>query len=336
MVTPRYNFVINCSDYALAEYLRVDPKTAVKVYTRGDLNWCLQTYHILAKRSDLQVQCSNRMEPGVINIIHSDQLLQQIGNPDNFIVCVRADYPGRRWAHYHLVQNKNQLGSNTSYIPHWVQPGLIKRNQHRKGVTRVAYAGEAYNGNLAGTTETWRRLLAPHNIEFVALSGGSWHDLSSIDLLLGIRSFDKQPHNTKPPTKLFGAWHANIPFIGGHDSAFKQVGVPGEDYLLVETADEAMGAIMRLRDDADLYQKLVANGKKKAAFYTEETIAYSWLDTLTGPVTDRFYEWQANPFAEQVRFEALAGMGNLEHTVKQLVKKFFGVNKQKKKSIFGF
>ncbi|GEO03935.1 hypothetical protein AAE02nite_15990 [Adhaeribacter aerolatus] len=324
MTFPRYNFVIDCTDAALAEYLRLDTETAVKIYTRGDLNWCLQTYHILSKHSSLAVQCSNKMLPGFINIIHSDQLLQQKGQASKFIVCVRADYPGRRWAHYHLVQNKNQLGPNTSFIPHWVQPGLIKRDANRTAVSRVAYAGEAFNGNLAGTVDTWKQLLAPHNIQFVTLSGGSWHDLSSIDILLGIRSFDEQPHNTKPPTKLFGAWHANIPFIGGHDSAFKQVGVPGEDYLLVTTPDEAIAAILKLRDDQALYNKLVQNGRRKATLYTEETIAQAWVDVLTGPVLQRYRAWLAKPFLEQARFNTLLSMGNLEHQVKQLIKKVVG------------
>ena len=324
MTSPRFNFVIDCTDSALAEYLHLDAESAVKVYTRGDLNWCLQTYHLLSKRSNLPVQCSNKILPEVINIIHSDQLLQQKGHASEFVVCVRADYPGRRWAHYHLVQNKNQLGANTSFIPHWVQPGLIERDVNRKGVRRVAYAGEAFNGNLAGTADTWKQFLEPHNIEFVTLAGGSWHDLSSIDVLVGIRSFDEQPHNTKPPTKLFGAWHANIPFIGGHDSAFKQVGVPGEDYLLVGTPDEAIKAILKLRDDPALYNKLVQNGKKKAALYTEETIAQVWLEVLTGPVMHRYQQWQAKPLLEQARFNALVNLGNLEHEVKQIIKKLVG------------
>lgn len=332
MALPRYNFIIDCTDAALAEYLRLDTETAVKIYTRGDLNWCLQSYHILSNRSTLSVQCSNKILPGFINIIHSDQLLQQRGNASEFIVCVRADYPGRRWAHYHLVQNKNQLGLNSSYLPHWVQPGLIKRDVNRKEVRRVAYAGEAFNGNLAGTVDTWKQLLAPHNIEFVTLEAGTWHDLSSIDILLGIRSFDAQPHNTKPPTKLFGAWHANIPFIGGHDSAFKQVGQPGEDYLLVTTPDEAIAAILKLRDNPALYNKLVQNGQQKAALYTEKTIAQDWVEVLTGPVMERHQEWQAKPVLEQARFNALLSMGNLEHLVKQLIKK---VVSRKKNSAIG-
>ena len=170
MVSPRFNFIIDCTDSALAEYMTVDEESAVNVYTRGDLNWCLQTYHILAKRDKLPVQLSNHMQPDTINIIHSDQILKLRGNPADFVVCVRADYPRRMWAHYHLVQNKNQLTNNTAYIPHWVQPGLIKRNPDRQGVLRVAYAGEPYNGNLAGTSNTWKTLFEPHGIEFSTLS----------------------------------------------------------------------------------------------------------------------------------------------------------------------
>jgi hypothetical protein len=334
MDTPGFNFVIDCTNSALQEYLKMEPEMGVNVFTRGDLNWCLQTYFILRKHSNLLVQCSNRILPDVINIIHSDQLLQQSGKPENFIVCVRADYPRRRWAHYHLVQNKEQLAANSSFIPHWVQPGIIKRDANRQGLKKVAYAGEAFNGNLAGTTNAWKNLLCPYNIEFENLSAGIWHDLSSIDVLLGVRSFDCQPHNTKPPTKLFGAWHANIPFIGGHDSAFRQVGTPGQDYLVVGTAEEALDAILRLRDDVELYKKLVQNGKKMATLYNEETIAQVWIEVLTGSVLQRYRKWQTRPVLEQLRFNTLLGLGNLEHNFKQMVKGFLGKNKIKEFKLF--
>ena len=320
-MTARFNFIIDCTDSALTEYLHINEENAAAIFTRGDLNWCLQTYHILAKRNNLPVQCSNRLEKNCINIIHSDQILALRGNPGEFVVCVRADYPRRMWTHYHLVQNKNQLTANTSYIPHWVQPGLIKRDPNRQGVERVAYAGEPYNGNLAGTSDTWKTLFEPHGIEFSTLSYGAWHDLSKVDVLVGIRSFDDQPHNNKPPTKLFSAWHANIPFIGGHDSAFKQVGKPGEDYLLAGTPQEVLEAVLKLRNDPNLYHKLVQNGARKAAEYTEQSIAETWENVLTHKVLPRYQQWKDRPLYERVRYTTLLSIGVLNHNFKQMAKK---------------
>ena len=320
-----FNFVIDCSDSALNDYLKMPPEDAVRVFTRGDLNWCLQTYFILAKQNRVPVKCSNKLCDNSINLVHSDQLLRLKGRPSQFLVCVRADYPKRRWAHYHIVQNKKQLEANTSYVPHWVQPGLIKRDESRRGVTRVAYAGEIQNGNLAGSVSAWRELFRPHNIHFVVLEGGSWHDLKDIDVLIGIRSFSSQTYDTKPPTKLFSAWHANIPFIGGNDSAFVQVAKPGEDYLLAKTPEEAVAAVLKLRDDNDLYERLVETGKKKGLEYNESTIAEEWLNILTGPVMSRYEEWKGRPGYECRQFNLKQNIGITEHELKRAIKRLIHI-----------
>lgn len=316
----KFNFVIRCSDAELDAYLKLKPEDGAKVFTRGDLNWCLQTYLMLSKYSDLELVCSNKIIPGTINLIHSDQLLELGGEPSDFIVCVRADYPARRWAHFHIVQNKNQLGPDSAFLPHWVQPGLIKRNSNRSGVKSAAYSGQVFNGNLAADESEWQRLLGPHGINFFTLTEGKWHDLSEVDVLIAVRSFDKKPHNTKPPTKLFSAWHAEIPFIGGYDSAFQQVGVPGTDYLLAENPDEVVSNVLRLSRDPELYAQLVKNGVEKAKLYTEETIAKTWENVLKDSVLQRYYRWKKNISFEKARFKVLREMGMREHQLKQVVK----------------
>ena len=317
---PMYNFVIDCTDADLEDYLNMPPQDAVKVFTRGDLNWCLQTYFILSRQNKIALKCTNTLCDDSINIVHSDQLLKLKGNPSQFLVCVRADYPKRRWAHYHIVQNQKQLGSDTSYVPHWVQPGLIKRDENRQGVKRVAYAGEILNGNLAGSVKTWEDLFSPHDIEFVTLAGGSWHDLKDIDVLIGIRSFNSQTYDSKPPTKLFSAWHANIPFIGGHDSAFLQVGTPGIDYLLASTPEEAVNAVLKLRDNKDLYISLIENSKEKVEKYNENSIAKEWLEILSRTIIDRYELWKARPTDESKKFILHQRLGLAEHEVKKAIK----------------
>jgi hypothetical protein len=234
---------------------------------------------------------------------------------------LRDFYTKRRWENYHLLNKKNQTGSNSSFVPHWVQPGLIKRNPFRSEVKKVAYAGQTWNGNLAGSIDSWKNMLEPYGLEFVALPSGNWHDLGNVDILVGIRSFDSRAHNTKPASKLFSAWHAQIPFIGGYDSAFMQVGIPGEDYLLATSREEVIKAILRLKEDRKLYLRLVQNGIQKAAIYTNQTIAETWEKVLTGPVFKRYEQWKARPEFEKARFNTLLNLGVLEHQSRQVVKK---------------
>lgn len=317
-----FNFIIDCTNDELPGFTNIKIEEAYKVFNRGDLAWCLQTYLILLKRGTVPVSCSNQLSDNAINIIHSNQLLKLRGNTSHFIVCVCADYPKRQWAHYFIVQNKNQVKHRCAFIPHWVQQGLIKRNPERKGISRIAYAGIPYNGNLACSTSYWEQLLLPYGIDFTVLTENSWHNMSAVDILVGIRSFDGKPYNSKPPTKLLNAWHANIPFIGGHDSAYKQVGIPGNDYLLAASPQEVISHLLQLRDNNHLYNQLLRNGKEKSSLYTEDTIANTWEIILTGPVQKRYENWLIRKSYEKKRFSLLLKFSMLENKVKVLAKKY--------------
>ena len=319
-----FNFIIDCTSEELNEYQLINLDKDAQKVVGAKLEWNLQAYLILKQRGNLNVTCSNHFVPGCINIIHSDGLINLRGTSKDFIVCVKGDFPWRKWAHYHIVQNQNELKTNTSFLPLWVQPGLIKRNADRKGVSRVAYAGQTWNGNLAGTEETWTSLFKPHGIEFVNLPTGACHNLRDIDVLIGIRSFDDKPYNSKPPSKLVNAWHAHIPFIGGHDSAFKQVGTPGKDYLLATTPGEVLNAVLQMRDDPNLYQSLVNNGIEKATQFTREAIAKKWENILTGPVVERLNQWEQRQDFERNRFTSLSRFDSMKHQSKQLIKKIIG------------
>ena len=258
-----FNFVIDCSDHDLNKYTHISLEAAPYLSANGMFSWCLQSYLILGKRGAITVMCSNKLQQDVINIIHSDQLLKLKGTANHFIVCVQADFPRRSWAQYHLVQNKNQVLANSTFIPHWLQPGLIGRNPSRAGVVKAAYAGQIYNGNLAFSEEKWKLFFIELGIDFVTLSAENWHNLSEVDVLIGIRSFNNYAYNNKPPSKLFNAWHAQIPFIGGYDSAYQQVGAPGIDYVRVKSWLEIREAMVKLQEDKCFYSTLIQNGNKK-------------------------------------------------------------------------
>jgi hypothetical protein len=322
-----YNFVIDCSDEELIEFRQIDSldqqqdlSTVTKILI-GTWVWCLPAYIYLKSRGTLPVMLSNKYDERYINLVHSDVLVKMPGKSSEFIVCVQADFTYRGWAHFHLVQNRNQLVDNSAFVPLWVHPGLLGRATSRTGVHRVAYAGQTFNNNLAGTTDTWQELLSPYGIEFSAIANDAWHDLREVDVLVGVRTFDLQPHDKKPPSKLINAWHARIPFIGGHDSAYKQIGVPEEDYLLVETPKEVVQAIMRLRDDPQLYEKLVRNGTAKALQYTQESIISTWEKLLTGTILQRYEKWKSRRQMEDVRFVVMRIIGLQLHLAKKVVKK---------------
>jgi hypothetical protein len=325
-----FNFVLDYPESELSKYVKIDSIEklvqtnaieASEILSRGDLTWCLQTYLKLIRSTSLNLRCSNQLCEDSINIVHSDTLLNIQGNRKHFIVCVQADYPRRPWSHYHIVQNKSQVFIHTSYIPHWPQPGIVKRDASRQGVLRVAYAGQVINNNLAGSEGDWKRKLKPFGVEFVTLSKEMWHHLKDIDVLLGIRTFNGNSHNSKPPSKLLNAWRAEIPFIGGNDSAFKQIGHPGKDYLIAKTQPDALKAILRLRDEPELYKRIVENGKRMALNYTEDIISKIWEDVFLNRIMKRYELWKKRSQFEWARFNLIQKYGLLEHNSKQLIKR---------------
>lgn len=134
---------------------------------------------------------------------------------------------------------------------------------------------------------------------------GSWHDLRSFDLLIAIRSFDRRRYTGKPPSKLVNAWLAGVPFIGGADAAYGQVGTLGEDYLRATSPDEVIAAVRRLRDEPGLRDRLIRAGRTRAAAFAVPAIVERWREVLTGPVLAGFHRHQRNPRRQWARTSML-------------------------------
>jgi hypothetical protein len=323
----RFNFVVGRSEAEIARLVGCydDIETALAstdIFSNGELSWCLQTFVLLARRGRLDVTCTNRLDPAAVNIVHSDTLLSLRPDSRAFVACVRADYPKRKWANYHIVQNRDQAGRAAGYLPHWVQAGIKERDPGRRGVRTVAYFGQI-DRNLAGTVVDWRAMFAAHGIAFKVPACKQWHDMRETDVLMGIRSFDRNPHSTKPPSKLFNAWHAKIPFIGGHDSAYRQVATPGRDYLVASSGREALDHVLRLAEDPEFYARLVRNGESMAQEYTSETIAAKWEMLLQGEIMQRYAQWRRSVLAP-VTFAFGVAAGLSAHHARHLGRRTLG------------
>lgn len=277
-----FNFVIDCSDDELDAYIQLNEATATHISAKGDLSWCLHAYLKLSQHTSLNVVCSNHLMQDAINIVHAKKLMNGERNPLYFIVSVQADHPHWPFANYHIVQNKTQAATAAFFVPHWVQPGIVKRNENRMEVTKVAFLG-----SLHPTFIQHQQYLKHIGIELISLQG-SWNNLSEIDILVGVRSFDLNRQNNKPPNRLFSSWHAHIPFIGGCDSAYEQVATPGKDYLVALSPEEVIDAIVELKKNGQLYSKIVQNGIEKTLLYNNDAIADLWKSILCGPVAQQY------------------------------------------------
>ncbi len=298
MERPGWREAVAAEDFD--ELMQADPAARTAFALGGDLLWTVQTWCRLRGAGYGGIELAARPAPGRINLAKS-KVWSRLGRPrDCFAVSIQADYPRIAWAQFHLQQNRDLVGPNGAYQTLWPQAAILPRDPARRAVRRVGFLGKV-GGNLALGEGEWTRLLAGHGLEFVARPPERWHDFSDIDIALGIRDFSRRPHSSKPPNKLLNAWLAGVPFVGGTDSAFRQVGTPEVDYLRAASLDEAVAALIRLRDGADLRDRMVAAGRRQVAGFTAKAIIREWVANCEGPIARRYREWAANRGREAVR-----------------------------------
>lgn len=273
----------------------------------GAIAWCYLTYSRLTAAGVAGLTLSNTLDRAAINVVHSEHLAVLPDPGGAFIVSAQADHLRRPGAQFHVVQNRNQVKANTVWIHHWPQPGLIGRSSEITRVRKVAYVGQTYNGNLALDVETWRAQCRQQGFEFSAPGSGNWFDMSSYDACIAIRSFDRRGYDNKPASKLINAWLAGLPLIGGYDSAYAQIGRPGEDYLLAETMEQTLNWLIKLDAEPDFRAALVARGRARAVEFDNDAVAALWRAALEGPIAQRFAWWQAHPRSEAIRQTFLTG-----------------------------
>lgn len=291
--------------------------------TKADLNMIALTYFYLREAGYSNIALSREARPGHINILHTQHLRDLRPDPECFYVSVQGDFPRRAWAQFHIQQNRDLAGRSSRVMWLWPQPGIIPRDAARRDVRRVGYLGQIH-ANLAWDIGRWERLLAPLGLEFVTAPPSEWHDFSSIDVAIGIRGFGGRRYSDKPPSKLVNAWFACVPFIGGADSAYTQVGTPGEDFIRATEPAEVVAALTRLRDDPAFYRGLVAAGRERSCDFTVPALIERWAALLEGPIERRFREWRAHPRREEARRASLGAYDAGLDAAKALARRVVG------------
>lgn len=200
--------------------------------------------------------------------------------PHLFYVDVVADTTLLPTTHFHLIQNqaKARRTPHSLFVPHWPQPSLIPRYPER-GLCfeKISFFGDP--DNLASELQTpeWNNQLRREVGVFLEYHSNSrWHDYSDTDAVLAIRDFSRAPHYHKPATKLYNAWLAGVPFIGGRDSAYAFDGRKGIDYLVAKSPQQVIDYLHRLKKDVLFRQQLIAHGRESARAFSREAILLQW------------------------------------------------------------
>lgn len=283
------------SDKELTRLCSLDPENDCKSFKNGSINWTTQLYTALKKKG-FQVIASNVPHSDCINIAHASNVNFKKFKSKHFLAEIMADRRPCGIAKAHIVQNKLQADDKRFFwMPHWPQPGLRKRSAQRKHKIKVcAYAGKPHH--IIDSPQTWTDALRERGIEFRMLDVHQRGNLDDIDCLLGIRKLREKNryYFNKPPSKLVNAWLAEIPFIGGNDSAYSQVGCPGKDYLIADNMEQALRHIDDLKKMPDLFFSLIENGKNKSRDFTREAISLRWLNLIQHKLVPMFERWKAS------------------------------------------
>lgn len=264
-------------------------------------SWISQTWKIFQQAN---IRCQLVEDPhikGVI-ILMADMVkfswgADKIAPRDLFLVDVVADGLPSPQAHFYILQNRSyaRFFPRSFFMPHWPQPSLIPRDPARNTrFEHICFFGVAANFASELQSQTWtQRLKKELGIVFTIRPASQWHDYRDVDGVIAIRQFPSVRHFHKPATKLYNAWLAGVPFIGGCDSAYAADGHPGKDYLVATSPEEVFQHLKRLKEDLPFREMLVQNGHRAGASFSKEATLAEWkklIDEVLPPLVLRWHK----------------------------------------------
>ncbi|MBM3857193.1 MAG: hypothetical protein FJ390_04440 [Verrucomicrobia bacterium] len=247
-------------------------------------NWIYQTW-LLLNEAGVECELTSQMpQQGIVIALNSSlEVFEEWHRPippNVFFVDIVTQRFVHPAAHFHLVQNKKRAHflPDSLFVPHWPQPHLLARDPDRGDRFENAYfVGQTYQCHreifsLEWIQEVRRRAgiyLEMPPVEF-------WHDYRHADVSIALRNAAALHHFNKPATKLYNAWHAGIPFIGGKESGYLSEGTVEKNYLQANSASELLAQLIRLKEDVALRKKLVEQGSAAAKRVSTEAILKYW------------------------------------------------------------
>ena len=251
-------------------------------------HWIYLTFIRLSK-AGVDVRLCHQMPGEGIVVALTGHLINGFRAPESiYLIGVVADGTPHPACHFHILQNAahSRRLTRSAYIPHWPQPSLIPRHFARgERFENLVFYGDPPNLAPELKNPSFQRLLKNRlDLDFLIARLDRWHDYSETDCVLAIRTFGSKPFLRKPATKLYNAWMASVPMIGGADSAFQTDGRDGIDYMRCDTMESLWSGLTQFRDDPDFRNSMVAQGRQAAQQFTPESITERWrvlLDSLS-------------------------------------------------------
>lgn len=215
---------------------------------------------------------------------------------DFFLIDIVADALPHPGAAIHLVQNQAHARRlpNSFFMPHWPQPALRPREKNRgTNFEKIAFFGDPHNLAPELLAPSWQeRLKKDLSLELKLKKPDQWHDYSDVDAVIAVRDFSRRGQLHKPATKLYNAWLASVPFIGGNDSAYHSDGKSGIDYLLAHSPDQILQHLRRLKEDIGFRNFLIQNGNESGKKFNQVATLERWKNMIQKTLPLLSQEWK--------------------------------------------
>ncbi|MFV0337417.1 MAG: glycosyltransferase [Chthoniobacterales bacterium] len=258
--------------------------------------WIYQTW-VFLKQAGADVRLVHRLPDSGMIVSLSNCLDQDFrASKEQFVIAIVADFLPHVGASWQVVQNPNHTESlpRSSFIPLWPQPNIIPRDSLRgERFETLAFFGHEPNLAPELRDADWKKIFYNSTgVNFEIRDAERWSDYSDVDCALGIRDFTRQKHIHKPATKLYNAWLAGIPFIGGNDSAFQAERKSPFDYFQVYSPNDIIECVQRLKSNAEFREETLRHVRKRAQEFTPEAIRQRWLDFFRD-IASEVKAWEA-------------------------------------------
>lgn len=241
--------------------------------------WAFQTLLALNYYYNDKIECSYGSEcrPDAINLMHNDDYGSRVKPWKGVTVVARADRPPIIGADYVVEQNPEVANiKGRIYIPHWPQPGVKPRIKENYNVETVGYFGRVDSFPPEYANDDFRQRLANAGIE-LRLSYNNWTDYQDVDVCLSFRKEHDHKLARKPASKLINAWLGGTVMVCDDEPSFHAIRNSDLDYLIAKTPDETVDAILQLKNNPELYQRMHEHGQRRLKDYSREAVAAQWF-----------------------------------------------------------
>jgi len=300
------NIYFYLPDFALSPLDMANLTTDWPGFSEGRYCWTLKTYLCLM-RAGFQCKLVHSMPDAGIIISHRAFLSDDFcPNVKQLLVCIKADWGRHPYAQIHIVQNRHEgfsrvyryfMPGKSYFMTHWLQSGIKPRAGDRENLVKnIAYIGREVNLADELKTQDWHDRLSDLGFNWLPVFNPLlWHDFTEIDVVVSAREFPARPNAGKPASKLVNAWHAGVPGCFTPETAVMDERISEIDFLPVNSPEEIISALVKLRDQPEFYQAMSGNCKIRALEYSEQRITAAWGKLISETLQNDYRLYAKNP-----------------------------------------